>query len=386
MCYMKIKELVKDFSKELARLSSRLFWVFKLDKSKVFLMNFDGTIIGHDAKAIVDYCHDKGIDMDFVWGTKDKEYAKTMKYDGVRFVPVDSLRGWYEMLTAKTLLYNINPPSYLSFRKDQILINTWHGFIFKAVGKYIGKIDRRQFNTTTCFISDAAFFTSKAIRDAFEYEGVVLECGTPRTDILFSDKRDSCAVMVKKKLGVPSEKKLALYAPTFRDDFEYSESYLDVMRLRQSLSARFGGEWEVLLKVHPMIAKKYSSEENGGIDVSWYEDTQELLCASDVMVTDYSSISWEFALLKRPVFIYAYDAEEYEASRTLFVPMEQWPFPIAVSNAELEKRVAEFDEGAYVRRVEAFQKEKGCFDCGRACQTVIRYIFSKGAKPLRDAE
>ena len=222
--------------------------------------------------------------------------------------------------------------------------------------------------------------------DGLLVEGEVLECGTPRTDILFSDKRDSCAVMVKKKLGVPSEKKLALYAPTFRDDFEYSESYLDVMRLRQSLSARFGGEWEVLLKVHPMIAKKYSSEENGGIDVSWYEDTQELLCASDVMVTDYSSISWEFALLKRPVFIYAYDAEEYEASRTLFVPMEQWPFPIAVSNAELEKRVAEFDEGAYVRRVEAFQKDKGCFDCGRACQTVIRYIFSKGAKPLRDAE
>ncbi|MBP5292472.1 MAG: CDP-glycerol glycerophosphotransferase family protein [Lachnospiraceae bacterium] len=373
---MKIKEL----SKEVVRLISRLFWLFKLDNNKVFLMNFDGTIIGHDAKAVVDYCRENGIGMDFVWGAKDKALAQSMRYEGVRFVPIDSLRGWYEMLTAKTLLYNINPPSYLSFRKSQILINTWHGFIFKAVGKYIGEIDRRQFNTTTCFVSDAEFFTTKAIRDAFEYKGEVLECGTPRTDILFSERRDRCAAMVKKSLGVSPVTKLALFAPTFRGDFRYDESQLDVRRLKKSLTSRFGGEWEVLLKVHPMIAKEFCSRDMDGLDVSWYEDTQELLCASDALVTDYSSISWEFALLKRPIFIYAYDANEYKTSRTLFVPMEQWPFPIAASNDELGERIAEFDEEAYVRRVEAFQKEKGCFDTGKACHEVLRYMATHGAK------
>jgi CDP-glycerol glycerophosphotransferase len=377
---MKNNMKVKGFVKELARLASRLFWLFRLDRSKVFLMNFDGTIVGHDAKAIVDYCRENGIGMDFVWGAKDRTYAKSMEYEGVRFVPINSLRGWYEMLTAKTIIYNINPPSYLSFRKSQVLINTWHGSPFKAVGKYIGKIDKRQFNTTTCFLSESTFFTSKVIRDAFEYEGEVLECGTPRTDILLSDRRDSCAAMVRKKLGVDPDTKLVLFAPTFRGDFEYGESWLDTARLKQGLSARFGGKWEVLMRLHPMIAKAFSADAQDCLDVSLYEDTQELMCAADVLVTDYSSMSWEFALVGRPIFIYAYDAEEYKNSRTLFIPMEEWPFPIAMSNDELEKRLAEFDEEAYAAKLEAFLKEKGCFDTGRACREVLRYMSSHGAK------
>ena len=373
---IKIKELGKFF----VRLASNVFRLAPLKKDKIFLMNFDGTIIGHDAKAIVDYCRKKGIAADFVWGAKDEEYAARMKYPGVRFVALNSARGWYDMLTAKTLIYNINPPSYLSFRKAQILVNTWHGFNYKAVGKYIDGFDKRQFNTTTCFLSDARLFTRDTIRDSFEYEGEVLECGTPRTDIFYSKNRDEAYRKVRRGLGLPDDVRLVLYTPTFRGDFMYRDSAMDSERLKKALEKRFGGRWEVLYKLHPMIAKKFKADEGGVIDVSSYEDTQELACAADVLVTDYSSISWEFSLMRRPVFLYTDDIAEYDASRTFSIPVERWPFPIALDNDELEKNILAFDVKEYTGNILAFQEEEGCLDLGHACEEALKYIAMHGGK------
>lgn len=360
---------------------SWFFHLFPLKKNKVFLMNFDGTAVGHDSKAFVRWCLNQGHFFEFVWGAKDKNYASKMKYQGVRFVPIKSLRGLYDLLTAKTIIYNINPPSYVAFRKGQVLINTWHGFPYKVAGKYRDGYDYKQFNTTTCFLSDAAFCTERTIRGDFDYQGEVLTCGTPRTDIFYSPDLIAVSKETRIELGIEDEYKIVLYAPTFRQnkgEYSYQDSGLDISTLKESLSRRFGGQWIVLCRLHPMIAHQFNIDRKDVIDVSLYDDTQNLLCVSDVLITDYSSVNWDFALMKRPVFIYAEDVEEYKESRGLVVPLDSWPFPISKNNVELQHAIESFDEIAYLKRVEKYQEMLGNYDIGKSCETVYKYIIAKG--------
>lgn len=359
---------------------SKVFWLFPLKKDKLFLMNFDGTFVGHDAKAFVEYCQENGIRMDFVWAAKNKAFARKLSLHGVRFVPVNSLKGWYEALTAKTLLYNINPPSYLAFRKDQTLINTWHGYPYKYCGRHLPNFNKRQFNTTTCFLTDADSCTRVTIRDHFQYEGEVLECGTPRTDVFYTDKKDRYAAKVRQRLGLPKEKRIVLYTPTFRGNFVKHDTFLDIERLKKALSRRFSGEWTVLMRLHPMIARKFDSDMAGAVDVSLYEDTQELLCAADVLITDYSSTNWDFSLMKRPVFLFADDTEAYYDSRRMTVPIERMPFSIASNNDELERNILAFDPEEYTPRVEKYMKDLGNRDLGHCCPELVQYIREHGAR------
>lgn len=357
---------------------SKVFHVLKVDNNKVFLMSFDGTAVGYDSKAFVEWCNENGKHFRFIWGTKNRDISKKLSLKNTYFVPTKSIKGIYHMMTAKTLIYNINPPSYLSFRKEQILINTWHGFPYKVSGKYIEGFDSKQFNTTTCFLSDAEICTSTTIRDSFEYNGEVLECGTPRTDIFFSDKRYSIKERVRKKLNIPDNNYIILYAPTFRGDFNYEKSQLDINSLKAFLSKKFGGEWTVLFRLHPLIANKFKANIENVIDVSLYDDMCDLLCLADILITDYSSSNWDFSLMQKPVFIYADDLDEYKKSRGLVVPIEKWPFPLCRDNLELGNAIMNFDEESYKEKVSKYHLEMGNYDKGKSCPEVFNYIISHG--------
>ena len=101
---------------------------------------------------------------------------------------------------------------------------------------------------------------------------------------------------------------------------------------------------------------------------------QELLYAANVVITDYSSLMWDFSLTGRPCFLYADDLDDYERERGFYMPSSQWPYPIARNNDELEKNILGFDCGLYRQAVREHHKVCGSYEQGRACETVLRII------------
>ena len=361
-----------DIIKIIVYQASKLFWLFPIDNNKIYLLNFDGTIIGHDAKAVAEWVKQNNKSYKLIWGVKKNIGPESDHLDNVNYVRINSLRGLFHILTAKILIYNINPPSYFAYRKDQKLVNTWHGFIGKKIGKYTKGYSKRQFNLATCFMSETASNT-KNIRDAFEYNGMILEAGAPRNDVFFSDNCDIKKKKIIKRFHTEN-KKILLYAPTFRGDFKQERQTINFEVAVKALSDRFGGEWVVFVRAHPMIINKLSFAGNNIIDVSFYNDTQELLCAADIVITDFSSVFFDFSLTKRPVFLYFDDISQYGTERGFLFSVFDLPFSISKNNEELKHNILSFNEIEYRDRLNNFYNKVGNFTNGHACEKLFDYI------------
>ena len=185
--------------KGIVKILLHILYIFPIKKNKVFLMCFDGTKLGFDQKAFVDWAKENNEKYEFVWGVKGQEQTNIFRLHDVRFVKIKSIKGIYEMMTSNVIMYNINAPSYVPFRKKQILINTWHGYAFKKCGKYAPAFDKKQANMTNCFLSHSKKYTDFLIKDSFEYTGEILKIGTPRNDVLFNKKKaDIVAKNIRK--------------------------------------------------------------------------------------------------------------------------------------------------------------------------------------------
>lgn len=367
---------MSSIAKQTVEKISKVFHVFPIEDHKIFLMNFNGTFVGHDAKAFAIWIQQNRPEYKIYWGARDKKAIKGMQLEGVTFVKINSLQGFFHMLTAKVLLYNVNPPSFLAFRKQQILINTWHGFPIKLVGNFQSLYSVEQINKTTLYLSDAKICTDNFIRKTCRYIGTVETFGTPRTDIFFSDAgKKEARKRIEKQYHVEG-KKLVLYAPTFRGSTDVADITIDVSGLRTALENKYGGTWAVLFRLHPMIKNLHDVSLNSAVDVTDYQDTQDLLCAADVLITDYSSTAWDFSLMYKPVFIYAPDRSEYEKDRGLMVPIELWPYPCAETNESLFKSIQLLDQNAYIQRVQDYQAYCGNYDVGLSCKKIMDYIES----------
>lgn len=363
--------------KQLLVLCLKILYIFPVNNKKIFFMCFDGTMIGFDSKAFVDWINNNKKDEKFkmYWGVKSNKYKKQLFLENVQFIKLKSIRGIYHMMTSGTLIYNINPPSYIPFRKKQLLINTWHGYPVKKIGKYINNFNSKQFNTSTCFLSHSEEYTNLILKDSFEYNGEILKCGTPRNDVFF----DKCAIDKNKekiytKYSISKNKKVLLYAPTFRGDFVYEKSNLDFQKIKRILEKKFGGEWIILCRLHPMIVSKFKLDIDNVIDVSFYPDMQELLCASDILITDYSSCMWDFSLMKRPVFIYADDKEKYEKMRGFYFNFDELPYELSASIDELEYKILNFNYNDYQSKISNYLKKINCYEAGDCCLNVYNYI------------
>jgi CDP-glycerol glycerophosphotransferase len=112
------------------------------------------------------------------------------------------------------------------------------------------------------------------------------------------------------------------------------------------------------------------------IDVSDYPDMQDLLCAVDVLITDYSSSIWDFSFTHKPCFLYAPDLEEYKSNRDFYTPIEEWPFPLAKTNQELIENIKNFDSKEYIGKVNKHHKELGSYETGHATEHFCKLLFS----------
>ena len=221
-------------------------------------------------------------------------------------------------------------------------------------------------------------FDEKTCRRGLGFSGKVIKVGSPRSDALFQPESSN----LRKQYSVSKEKKILLYAPTFRlysKDWDELTVFCDLNfdLAKRSLEERFGGEWVIFLRLHPVAAShsKKIKIPDYVIDVSGYYDGEELVVVSDVMITDYSSIMFEPAYMKKPVFLLATDLQKYlEEERGFLIDYNTLPFPIAESNEELALNIKYFDNDIYEKNIDCFMAQYGVHEDGHAGERAARFI------------
>ncbi|WP_336715050.1 CDP-glycerol glycerophosphotransferase family protein [Arthrobacter sp. USHLN218] len=301
---------------------------------------------------------------------------------------------WY-LARAKYWVNNQNFPFYIRRRKNGVMVQTWHGTPLKRMlhdldevhGRDEGYLDRvsQAVRQWSVLLSPSPYATS-AFRSAFEFSGRVLETGYPRNDILADESAEERGAEIKRKLGIPEGKRVVLYAPTFRDSQSngkgrfHFEMPFDV----EAFHERFGSDAVLLLRMHVLVSGNIvipDSARESVQDVSGYPEIQELYLASDVLITDYSSVFFDFAILRRPVVFYAYDLELYrDTLRGFYLDYSaELPGPVVDSEAglyaELEKAFQ--PDADRDRRLEAFVAKFAPHDDGHATERVVDELFGR---------
>lgn len=339
-------------------------------------------------RAIAEELLRRGWDGELVWTAKKARGPLRLPH-GIR-AAVGRCCMRYELSTAQVIVSNTRLPRYWTkgFRKKagQLYIQTWHGS--SGIKKMEAdmpharesclertKADSRQVDY---LLSNCRWLTQVLHRALF-YDGKILEIGSPRNDALLSGSGER-AKTVRAALGLPTGRKLLLYAPTFRDGKGAAVPPMpNWRRLREALAERFGGEWSILVRQHPGLSGgrrklELGAEDAQVLDLTGYADMADLLMIADVLVTDYSSCAYDFLLTRRPGFLYAPDCADYEQRRGLYYPLAETPFPTAESSEQLEQSIRSFDESAYHAAAEQFLRDKGCVDDGHASERVADII------------
>ena len=220
------------------------------------------------------------------------------------------------------------------------------------------------------------------LRKAFGFDGPVWETGYPRNDLLLGPRAAATRAAVRRGLGLDDDETAVLYAPTWRDDEKYDESVPEVpMHLHLgALAGRLaeaGGRHRVLARLHSLMTDRSHAEVAPGVvDVSFYRDVSELYLAADVLVTDYSSVMFDFALTGRPIVYYAYDLDRFrdEIRGFYFDLLPQAPGPVARTEDELVEALTHLDPAPFAERYETFRATYGGLEDGHATDRVLERL------------
>lgn len=359
---------------------------WRLDGNKVVFAAFSGAV-GCNPKYIARALARKCPNADIVWLLGTAEYRRCGgKVETGRAVCMWTLWAYREVATARAWIDNAQTfllDGMPRKREGQLYLNTWHGSLgIKRLDTASDEVRARyrKMQAVDVVLTNSDF-EEGVFRESCFPANKFLRFGHPRNDVFFLPSCERAAIRagVKRTLGVEEGVHLALYAPTFREDaFATSVGQLDFGRWANVLAARFGGEWKVAVRLHPHDAKAVAdglfSLPKGLLDVSGYGDMQELLVASDVGITDYSSWIFDFLLGDGIGFVYAPDKAEYDRRRGFYYPLEETPFPIAENEDALCSNVVNFDEAKYLAGKAGFLRARGCMEDGHASERAADFL------------
>ena len=351
-----------------------IFRIFPINKRKISFQNFFGKGYGCNSKYIAEYVLKNNLNYELVWFVK-QEYSNIPSK--IKQVKIGSLKYFYELATTKVFIDNQH--KFLSFRKrkNQYLIRTWHATLgLKKIGlDNLNNTIRYKKNMiyndkiTNLMISNSDYVTQK-FRRVFDYHGEIYKCGFPRNDILIQND-ENLKQKIIEKIGISSDTSILLYAPTFRENNNLKYYNIDFNNLISMLEEKTNKKWIVLIKLHPHLCnyKIYDKQDNI-INISLYDDIQELLLISDILITDYSNIMFEYGLTQKPCFLY----EIYKKERDYYFTREELPFEMAINNDELIEMIKNFDSEKYLKKLDFFYKKLDFKENGNSTEMLIKKI------------
>lgn len=326
----------------------------------------------------------------FIWVLNDPK--EKLPYEGI-IVKRFTKKYAYYLAKSKYFVFNIRQPLWFRKREGQVFLETWHGTPLKRLAfdqeevtaaspTYKSQFYRQKQEWD--YLIAANKFSSDIFKSCFMYtNGTMLEIGYPRNDLLYAPNKDQIALDLKKKLHIPLDKKTILYAPTWRDDEYYGKGQykfklkLDLEMMKKEL----GDEYVILLRTHHYIADALdvTGVEDFAYNLSKYDDITEIYLISDICITDYSSVFFDFANLKRPMLFYTYDIDKYrDVLRGFYIDMEkELPGPLVYSTKEVIDQIKHLDEmnQKYAKRYEVFYEKFCSIDDGNASQRAVEAVF-----------
>lgn len=323
-------------------------------------------------KYISEYIHNHyGKKYKLIWFYTN-EHVKDLLPSYVEAYKKNTLQYFIALSRSKYIISNVTLPRVVTFKKNQIKINTWHGTAFKGDNNKFGN----DYNRFDLFVSENEL-TANVLRrkDSFNFQGKILKCGMPRNDILINPPYEAIKKF-KSKLKISEEYKIVIYAPTYREGENGDVFKLNISNLKNILSEKFGGKWIVIFRYHHLQKGRIRVPDS--MDLTEYPDMQELLLISDVLITDYSSSMWDFSLMHKPAFIFAEDVEHYIGKERgeFYWPLNKLPFSISQSNNELSENILKFDAKKYYENISKYHSEFGRYNKdGNATTKFVSIIF-----------
>ncbi|MCO6595921.1 bifunctional glycosyltransferase family 2 protein/CDP-glycerol:glycerophosphate glycerophosphotransferase [Staphylococcus lugdunensis] len=365
------------------------------DKTIVF-ESFGGKNYSDSPKYIYEYMQQHYPQLNYIWVCTRPEQTVI---PGNAIKVQKGSRAYYQAYAkAKYWVSNARLPLYLNKKENQVYIQTWHGTPLKRLANDMKVV--RMPGTTTAnykknFYSEASRwdylvspnrYSTNIFKTAFWMdEARIWEIGYPRNDVLVTRQNDTDYLnQIKRDLNLPEDKKVIMYAPTWRDDeFVKKGQYLFDLKINlANLQKQIGDDYVILLRMHYLItnALDLNGYEDFAIDVSNYNDISELYLISDALITDYSSVMFDYGILKRPQFFFAYDIEKYDKGLRGFYMdyMNDLPGEIITDEFKLAEELKHIDKHKerYKDKIEKFYQDFCSLVKGHASQFIGDHIYN----------
>jgi CDP-glycerol glycerophosphotransferase len=363
------------------------FLIFPLKPNRIFFDSYNGRQYSCNPKYIFEYLYDKyGMEFNYIWCLNDPTLMPDM-YKNIKIIKWNTILYIFYITTAKIYISNnTGLRIIIPKRKEQIVINTWHGGgAYKRIGMmehekhdFIISTFKKKItsNNISYFISSSKKFTDVMSESSLVDRKKFLPIGMPRNDILFNDDNNDLVSKVRNLINIPADVGIVLYAPTFRNDaFSEFNMQIDVQGIVDSLLKKYERNFVFMFRSHYLM--NFISGTSNIINVTSYQDMQELLCVSDVLITDYSSSIWDFSFTYKPCFIYAPDLSEYKSAGGFYTPIEEWPFPIAEINEALISNILSFSNEEYIKKIKKHHEDLGSYENGTATKQICNLIVKQ---------
>jgi len=386
----KIKKIKKNKRVFAYHLYHKYFIKLPIKENYVMCESFFGKSYSDSPKYIYEYLNKNHPGrFKFVWVINKKTDIPYHPIKVRRF----SIRYCYYLAVCKYNVFNVRQPEWVRKREGNVFLETWHGTPLKKLvfdqEEVMGAspLYKAQFYKQSRiwdYLISANRFSTEAFKSAFLFDKEILEYGYPRNDILHSEHKEEIAAKIRKKLNIPEGKKTILYAPTWRDDEYYGRgAYKFALKLDlRLLKKEIGEDYVVLLRTHYFIADSLdvTGVEDFAINVSKYDDISELYLVSDMLITDYSSVFFDFANLKRPILFYTYDLDKYrDMIRGFYLDIESdVPGPLLYTNEEVVDAIKNIDEisAEYKEKYDEFYERFCSLEDGHAAEKVAKKVFN----------
>ena len=374
---------------------------YKVDDKTIFFESFGGASASCSPKAIYNYLIENKDykDYKFIWAFKNPKKDHLIKRNKNLTIVKSKSKDYYKYLS-KSKYWIVNSLLDLSVikKKNQIYVQCWHGTPLKKLrcditvtGSVLNTkeevIKRNNLDVAKIdyFISPSKYSTEK-FTSAFNLkklnkESIIIEKGYPRNDKLINYTQNDIND-IKEKLNIKTNKKIILYAPTFRDDEHKSglgytyKLNIDFDKLKKEL----GKDYVILFRAHYFIANSFDFNKYKDFvyNVSDYDDINDLYIISDLLITDYSSVFFDYAILKRPILFYMYDYKNYKTKlRDFYLDLKELPGPIIEKQEDLVKDIKQIDKvfNKYKEYYQTFNKKFNPYEDGKSSIRVAKEII-----------
>lgn len=388
----KLKRL--DVTKKVYKLLFKIVSLFPADRNLIIFESFLGKQYSCNPRAIFEYLKEHHPEYKMYWSI-DPRYGASFQGKDVETLDRFSLKWLLVMARAKYWVFNSRMPAWIPKPVHTIYLQTWHGTPLKKLAADMDEVHMP--GTTTekykkNFLNESSRwdylispnqYSTEIFRRAFDFKKEMIESGYPRNDFLYNNNNDETIHSLKRKMNIPPDKKVILYAPTWRDNEFYQVGKykfnlkLDLDLMREKL----GKDYVVLLRMHYLIAENLdlSPYEGFAYDFSQHEDIRELYLISDLLITDYSSVFFDFANLKRPMIFYVYDIEQYrDQLRGFYFDFEKGaPGPLVKTTEECISEILRIEqaERPLPDNFEGFYGKFCYLESGESSKRVVDKIF-----------